>query len=336
MKHIAYITQPRSAHRGIGFYTQRLFTHLQPLATTNNIEITQVTTNHELRATSYDLIHYTYFDLFYHTLPTFLAKPTIVSVLDAIPLEFPAIYRPGRRFINLQLQKFSLSQARFITTLSHASVNAIHQHLGVPHSKLKLIYLAADPMFTHVSKPKTSFNLPKKFVMYVGGVNYNKNLPTLVNACKQLHVPLIIVGKEALNIDSQDLSHPELRHLKSIDWSGVTRVGYVSDEELISLYNLATVYVQPAYAEGFGLPVLEAMACGTPTIVSNTHSLPEVAGSAAVYFDPYSTSDLVSKLQLVLTDSKLQSQLAKLGPLQAAKFSWDTTAKHYLDLYSSI
>lgn len=330
MTKVAFVTSTSSSHRGIGFYASRLLQHMRPLAPQMGIELLELDAS--LGCGHCDLVHYAWFDLFYHTLPTFLPKPSIISVLDAIPLEFPTVYHKGLKGrLNLALQKFSLAQAKKVITLSHASVNSIHRYLGVPHQKLNLIYLAADAQFKPLPHPYF-VSLPRQFVLYVGGINYNKNLPTLIQACKQLNLHLVIVGREAANVESLDLSHPELEHLQALDWSGVTRLGFVSDADLVTIYNLATVYCQPSFAEGFGLPVLEAMACGTPVVVSQTHSLPELVGETGIYFDPTSVSDLATKLTSAISHPPAAAQLVA----QAAKFSWVQAAQATLNVYLQV
>lgn len=324
MTKVGIVTSPlKSGHatRGVGFYTKRLLEHLKPLAAKFDIKISEDLTNCEL-------IHYPYFDLFYHSLPIFKSVKTVVTIHDVIPLEFSEHYPPGLKGrLNLQLQKLALNGAEQIITDSYASVKSIHKYLGVPHSKLKLIYLAADPVFKKVSEPKNKYNLPKKFVLYVGDINYNKNIPNLIKACKLAGFPLVIVGKHAAAVPDLDLIHPELCHLQNIDWSGVIRLGFVSDNDLVDIYNLATVYCQPSLAEGFGLPLLEALACGTPVACSNTSSLPEIGGQAVSYFDPQN----ISQMSKVIKTAKNNR-----GEEQAKKFNWDKTAFQTLQVYREV
>lgn len=321
MTKIGFITTPLSSGhsvRGIGFYTKRLLPELKKQAPEFGFEIAE-------DDTSAEIIHYPFFDLFRHTLPILKKSKTIVTVHDVIPLEFPDHYPPGLLgWFNLQLQKLALSGAGRVITDSYASVKSIHKYLGVPHAKLKLVYLAADKIFKKVANPKNKFKLPKKFVLYVGDINYNKNIPNLIAACKLANLPLVIVGKQAAEIEKLDLSHPELSHLHNLDLDSVLRLGFVSNEDLVNIYNLATVYCQPSFSEGFGLPVLEALACGTPVACSQTSSLPEIAGDNAAYFDPH---DIKSMSQAIIKAKPPQVQ---------PKFSWEETAKQTLMVYQEI
>lgn len=329
MTRVGFITTPlTSSHavRGVGFYTQRLFDHMKPIAKNFGFEILEIKSLGQLeQLDQLEIIHYPFFDLFFHSLPIIKKAKTVVTIHDVIPLEFPDHYPPGiRGWLNLQMQKLSLLSVDRIITDSFYSLTQINQFLGVPPHKLRLVYLAADPTFKKISNPENKYNLPKKFVLYVGDVNYNKNIPSLIQACKKINMPLVIVGKQAKEIEKSDLSHPELRHLRNLDLDSILRLGFV--DNLVDIYNLATVYVQPSLSEGFGLPVLEAQACGTPVACSRAGSLPEIAGDTAVYFDPYNTDDMAAALSTAL----------KRKRAVVNNFSWDTTARQTLQVYSEL
>jgi glycosyltransferase involved in cell wall biosynthesis len=167
--------------------------------------------------------------------------------------------------------------------------------------------------------------VPKRFALYVGDINYNKNIPNLVKACKIANIPLVIAGKQAYSIEKMNLNHPELSHLKSVDWSGVIRVGFVPDEVLVELYNLATVYVQPSFYEGFGLPVLEAVACGTPLAVARSQCVVEVLGDDFTYCDP---KDAQSMAKAILNPNR-DKKLPRI-------YSWEKTRKETLKVYRNV
>lgn len=328
---VGFVTTPlkdANAIRGVGFYTARLLRELKIQSSKFKIEIIEIKNDYELGTMNYELIHYPFFDLFYHTLPIFKKVPTVVTIHDVIPLEFPSHYPPGLRgWFNLRLQKLALSGVQRIIADSYASVKSIHKYLGAPHDKLKLVYLAADEKFKRI-KAKNKYKLPSIFVLYVGDVNWNKNIPNLVKACEQLNYPLVIVGKLAAEVEKLDLNHVELRHLRGIDWSKVIRLGFVPTNDLVAIYNLAKVYCQPSFAEGFGLPVLEAMACGTPVACSNTSSLPEIAGENAIYFDPY---DIKSMSQAII-----KAMNHELSTVNLSRFSWEQTARQTLRIYQEV
>ncbi len=325
---VGFITSPLSdanAVRGVGAYARRLLPELKKQASSFGFEILEIKNCLKIKNLKLKIAHYPYFDLFRHTLPIFKSAKTVVTIHDVIPLEFPDHYPPGLHgWFNLQLQKLALTSVDRTITVSYQCIKSIHKYLGVPHEKLKLVYEAADPIFKKISKPKNKFDLPKRFVLYVGDINYNKNIPNLVAACKLAKLPLVIAGKQAAAVSDLDLSHSELRHLQAINWSGVTRLGFISDEDLVHIYNSATVYCQPSLSEGFGLPVVEALACGTPVACSNTSSLPEIAGENAVYFDPY---DVESMSQAIINAKP---------PRSKPRFSWEETAKLTLMVYREI
>jgi len=332
MTRVGFVITPLSsghAVRGVGFYTKRLLNHMKPMASDLGFEILEIGSYLEFRNSNLDIVHYPFFDLFTASLPIIKSTKTVVTIHDVIhdviPLVFPDHYPPGvRGWINLQFQKLSLSNVDRVITDSFYSLTNINKFLGVPPHKLRLVHLAADPVFKKIPHPANKYNLPSKFVLYVGDINYNKNIPLLVQACKKLSLPLVIVGKQALEMEKLNLSHPELRHLRDINWSGVTRLGFVDD--LVDIYNLASVYCQPSLSEGFGLPVLEAQACGTPVACSRSGSLPEVAGDTVVYFDPYSVDNIVSSLSAAIKQKRVVVNT----------FSWEKTASQTLMVYEEL
>ena len=338
---VGFITSPlSSAHsvRGVGFYTKRLLAAMKDIGPKMNIEIIEI-----LHPTSYilhqfDIIHYPYFDLFWHTLPIFKKTKTVVTVHDVIPLEFPDHYPPGLKgALNLELQKLALSSVDRVITVSYSCVKSVHKHLNISHEKIRLIYEAADKKFKPISNQKIlvqikkKYHLPDKFVLYVGDVNWNKNIPGLIQACQSIRLPLVIIGKQAAEIEKMNLNHPELFHLvdhKSLIINHSLRLGFVPDNDLVAIYNLARVYCQPSFAEGFGLPVLEALACGTAVACSQTDPLPELAGEAATYFDPYNVHQMAAAI--------LKAQRPKIKDQKKDEFSWEKTGRETLQVYKEI
>lgn len=339
---VGFITAPlNSGHsvRGVGFYTRNLLTELLVQGEKQGFKINPI----HSASSGFDLIHYPNFDLFTNSLPYKKVAKTIVTIHDVIPLEYPNIYPPGiKGYINLQLQKFSLKSVAGVITDSYASVNSVHKYLGTPNDRIKLIYLAASDKFRPRSVSDSlvqKYRLPKIFVLYVGDINWNKNIPSLVKACLFLKLDLVMVGKQSSRLDELDISHPELKHVgelkKLVTSPLIHRIGFVPDDDLVGIYNLATIYCQPSFVEGFGLPVLEAMSCGTPVVCSNTSSLPEIAGDAAEYFDPQVETGLQQSLTRVINDPNLQKQLSNNGLIQAKKFSWKETANNTLLAYKN-
>lgn len=184
------------------------------------------------------------------------------------------------------------------------------------------------------------YNLPERFVLYVGDVTWNKNLPRLLEAVKQINLPLVMVGK-ALVSEDYDRTNPWNDDLVKVQQeaeanTNVIRLGFVSNEDLVGIYNMATVFIMPSLYEGFGLPVLEAMASGCPVITTKEGSLPEVAGEAALYVDAYSTESIAEGLKKVFNDENLRKELSKKGLKRAAEFSWKKTAENTLEVYRRV
>lgn len=332
-----YPLQSGHKERGIGYYTKIL---LEALKADHFLEIEEFTSISHLKKV--DVVHYPWFDLFFHTLPIKKQFPTVVTIHDVIPLIFPKAYPTGLRGkINFYLQRLALKDCRFIITDSNSSKKDIAKYLKIKDEKIAVIPLAADSSFRILSdtpslRVKRKYHLPDQFLLYVGDANYVKNLSFLIEGFYRLikiseynNLKLVLVGgvflKKVDNID-----HPELESLKKVNQlikdydldKRIIRPGQLEKEELVAFYNLAALYVQPSFYEGFGLPVLEAFSCGTPVICSNAGSLKDVGGEAAVYFDPTNIDQFVSIASEILSNRSLQNKLSKLALLQSKKFSW--------------
>jgi glycosyltransferase involved in cell wall biosynthesis len=325
-----------NALRGVGFYTKHLVDALQHEVKVNpdyqNFQIDLIV-NSKLKIENYDLVHYPYFDPFKLTLPP-KKIPTIITIHDIIERQFKKHYPVGLKGeIKWLIQRFLAQQANHIITVSHYSKHLISEYLNYPVDRIFVTYEAADSIFRPIKKPINKYNLPQKFVLYVGDINWNKNVPSLVKACLQLKYPLVIVGSSAVK---EVPIHPwtqDIHWLQSIKSPLISCLGFVKDEDLPHIYNLATIYCQPSFAEGFGLPVVEAMSCGTPVIYSHETSLPEVMDFNGHFFDPYSKNGLNRALQEVWTDSGLQQEYRTKGLARSKTFSWQQTAIQTLYLY---
>lgn len=340
----------KSGHkdRGIGFYTSNLIENLKKDQSLKILEFTDLS---EVKKA--DLVHYPWFDFFLHTLPIKKRFQTIVTIHDVIPLLFPTQQPVGLKGkFNFVLQKVSLKNCKNIITDSKVSQDDIAKYLSICKEKISVVHLAANENFkplndTKLLYTKRKYNLPDRFLLYVGDANWVKNLPFAVKGFKNLiqdpdfkNVKLALVGgvflKKVENID-----HPELESLKEVNQlirdnnleKNIIRPGDLDLEELISFYNLATLYVQPSLYEGFGLPLIEAFSCGTPVISSNRGSLTEIGGDAAVYFDPENLHQFTVTLKEVLRDKSLRERLSKLGFKQADKYSWKKVAEETKSVY---
>ncbi len=352
--------------RGIGVHTRELLKAFVD-ATSKGIQIKQVDFGSE-DLSKFDLVHFQNFNPYVVSLPAEkVCKKMVITIHDLIPLVFPKKYKPGvKGRLNFIKQKSRLKNFDAVITISQTSKNDIVKYLGVSPDKVHVVYLAPRNLFVSLpnlspllKQVKKKFNLPDKFVLYVGDVNYNKNISTLIDACEIAGLPLVIAGKQAKEIDSLSTHnlktikgprdyvrfllgrpHPELAHYKGLlekfKTTSVIRVGFVSDEELVAIYNLATVYCQPSLYEGFGLPVLEAMKVGCPVVASKTPALVEIAKGAALFANPKEKNDLAKQLTKVCQDESIRKELSKKGIKRASNFTWSKTAKETVALYKAL
>lgn len=327
--------------RGIGFYAKNL---LENLKQKSDIEVIEFSKLDKLKPV--DLIHYTHFDLFNFTLPLSKKYPTVVTIHDVTPLVFPASYPPGiKGMINHKLQKLSLKTVSAVITDSTNSKTDIQKYLGVDPQKIKVIYLAASSEYKVIKdkeklqKIEKKYNLPKQFAIYTGSVNWNKNLVNMTKACLNLDLDIVLVGKDFFTKDN--LGHHELKSFAEFEklFSSnpkVHKLGFVETEELVGILNLAEVLLLPSFYEGFGLTILEAQACGVAVITSKISSMPEVAGGAAEYVDPYLVEDIERGIKKILEDKEYKKKLVNLGFENIKRFSWDKTTQETINVYENV
>jgi glycosyltransferase involved in cell wall biosynthesis len=295
-----------------------------------------------------DLIHYPYFDPFFLTLPFIKKHKTVVTVHDLTPLVFPEHFPAGIKGNLLwQMQRFNLKKIDGILTDSLVSKRDIEHIINIKSEKITVAYLAAGEEFRKLNSNDSSlndinrkYNLPKEFILYVGDATWNKNLPRLLESIEAVDIPLVMVGKAlaSTNIDRNNKWNSDLIAVqeKAHGNKKVILLGFVSTEDLVALYNLATIFVYPSVYEGFGLPVLEAMQSGCPVIISHEGSVPEVGGDAAEYFNGYDTQSLINSITRILHSKKIQEELSEKGFKQAKKFSWRKTAEDTIKAYIEV
>jgi len=326
--------------RGIGSYTQRLTEEFKKRDWGIEFEFFSKPTS----PPPADVIHYPYFDLFFHTLPMKKTTNRVVTIHDVIPLVFPHYFPVGLKgYISLFFQKRSLKNVDAIICDSQASKKDIVSKLSFPKDKIHVVYLAAGFNFKEITDKNTLFSvskkyiLPKKFVLYVGDVNWNKNLPNLLEAVKIAKVNLVMVGK-ALTDDSLTQVKEINQIIKKLGLQKqIIKTGYINENDLIYIYNLAGLTVLPSFYEGFGLPVLESMACGTPVVCSNVASLAEFTGNNAIFCDPTDPPDIAQKITHALNLSKRQKEISSQKLIKhASKFNWQKVARQTIAVYKSI
>lgn len=223
-----------------------------------------------------------------------------------------------------------------ILTGSDYTKQEIIQQLGIPPEKIRVIYHGIDHrIFRVYDKTPLNFSLPEKFLLFVGSIEPRKNLLTFLKAYTsmeerfKMNFPLVLIGFKGW--DNQEVM--ELIHLHH---TYIHYLGFLSDQELAYVYNMATVFVYPSLYEGFGLPPLEAMACGTPVIVSNTSSMPEVCGDGAYYIDPISIESIAKAIMDVTGDEILQQSLREKGLKRASQFTWEKAAEEHHNAFTSL
>ena len=310
-----------------------------------------------------DLIHYPFFDLFFLTLPIKKLKPTVVTIHDVIPLVFPEHYPVGLRgSLKFQIQKKSLKNVKAVITDSENSKRDIFKYLNYPKEKIYVVPLAPADDFKKLEignwklEIKQKYQLPDNFVLYVGDINYNKNIPGLIRAFKLIstsEVGLVLVGKafldenlkeakeilqliKNLSLRSRTLFLTDARNNSLKLSKKVVRLGWIPTEDLVEIYNLATVYCQPSFYEGFGLPVLEAMACGCPVVAAKTSSLPEICGEAAILVNPDDINDIANGIKKVLYDISIYDILRKRGLGWVKNFSWKKVVQKTYEVYQKV
>ncbi len=268
--------------------------------------------------------------------------PLVITVCDLATIVLPHMDKWTSRLRMRAFFPLALKQAAHILTISEYSKRELVRLFGVDEHRITVTHLAAGMTYRPVQDQAAIQAIKQwvgadQFILSVGTLSPRKNLPRLVQAFHVLHASagiahkLVVVGvKGWLYSDVFNV----VQELGLQDQ--VVFTDYVSEQTLCLLYNAADAFAYVSLYEGFGLPVLEAMACGTPVVTSNTSSIPEVAGGAALFVDPYDVRDISQALFKVLTDTPLRARLCDLGLKRSAGFSWDKTAQQTLDVYQRV
>lgn len=283
-----------------------------------------------------DCIHYPFFDPFFFTMPFIKDKPVVVTVHDLIPLAYPKHFPAGiRGSIAWRIQKWKLQRVSAIITDSFASKNDIVRIVHIPDANVHVVPLAPDPSFvpTYDRSVKKKYRLPDDYLLYVGDVNWNKNIPTMLRAMKNIDIPLVLVGKAFFNASIQEVQEIERIIDEEKLEKKIIRLGFVETGELKSIYSFARLTLCVSYAEGFGFPVVESMACGTPCVVSNTSSLSEIAGPS-ILVDPWNLDDVVRGVNIALQKDKEEEGKKALSWVK--QFTWKRVVNKTITVYNSV
>lgn len=259
------------------------------------------------------------------------AKRIVTSVHD-FSFILHKDFHPKERIEYFEKNFFkNIAKSDIIITGSEFSKNEILDRLDFSDKKIHVIYHGIDHDNFKVRKNlDLKFDLPKKFIFSVGSIEPRKNLIGLLKAYNSLESKIKNEYKLVL-AGFKGWENSEIMEL--IDKENIHYLGFISDIELAKVYNLASCFVFPSFYEGFGLPVLEAMACGTPIVCSNSSSLPEVGGNAVVYYNPYDVNDIKEKIEMVLSDTVLQQVMITKGLERAKMFSWEKSADKHLKVF---
>ncbi len=283
-----------------------------------------------------------------HYIPSFCPSTVkrICTIFDLSFLHFPEMFNKKDLWQLKAWTKFSAENADHIITISNFSKKDVIEQYGVQKEKISMIYPGynKDNFQYQISNIKTAevkkkYKIGDSYIIYIGTVQPRKNLVRLIEAYAKIEedLQLVIVGK----ITGQDREGWKFEEIldapKKLGIEGrVKFLGFVATDELKHLLSGSLAFVLPSLWEGFGIPVLEAMASGVPVIVSNVSSLPEVVGSAGLLIDPYSVDQIEQAIRTIVSDKKLQQTYSKAGLLQAKKFSWEKTTREVLKVFSKL
>ncbi len=271
----------------------------------------------------------------------------VTSVLDVIPAVIPDYSRGVGGRLYTALVTATARGSAHIITLSEDSRNEIVEHLGIPADDITVTYLAADPVFhprlgaEHDAAVREKYNLPDDYVFYIGGFDVRKRLNQLLLAytyvveAEGANVPLVIAGREPqwgtpMFPDMRQYAR-DLGIADHIRW-----IGYVDEADKPALYRLAKIYVTPTRYEGFCLPLLEAMASGTPVVANEISCLPEIAGDGAFLVEPGSAQKMAGAILALLNQEPLRQTMINAGLARATNFSWRKTARETLAVYERV
>ncbi len=297
----------------------------------------QMTFPNRARKAKVDLLHQPCFSA-----PLLYPGKVVVTCHDLISVFFPENLPLASRLFYSQWEPFSYRKASKIIAISEHTKKDLMAFLKIPEEKIRVIRLAASSDFRPVKSPKILKKVQKKYrtgadyILDVGTLEPRKNLPFLVRAYalavrEGVDVKLVITGKKGWYFEGLFKLVDDLNLKDRVIFSG-----YVAEKDLPALYSGARAFVFPSLYEGFGLPPLEAMACGTPVISSSTSSMPEVIGKAGILISPKDERVWARNILKILHDKALGRTLSQMGLRQAKKFSWEETARQTIDVYQEV
>ncbi len=297
----------------------------------NNIILSRKLRNHD-----FDIVH----DLSQIS-PFLFNSPfkKILTIHDLTPILFPETFG----LIHVLLQRYVLpvtfKNIDMIIADSENTKKDIIKYFKIEEEKIKVVYLGIDGKFKpleNINNINGNYDINSPFILYVGTLEPRKNIPSLIKAYYKLRKKgvehkLVIAGGKGWKYKQIYEQVNKLKLQKEVIF-----MGYVPEDDLPKMYNAADLFIYPSFYEGFGLPPLEAMACGCPVITSNTSSLPEVVGDAGIMIDPYNIDELASAMDEILSNERLREEMIKKGLRRAKIFSWEKTAEETMQVYNEI
>ena len=272
------------------------------------------------------------------TLPMRCPVPAVATVHDLTTLLLPETHRLKVKWSILPFLRLSLERAERLVTISQSSANDIAFHFPQCARKVRVVYPGIDPEFRpgtreEIQAVRNELGAPEGYILYAGTIEPRKNVGAVLDAWEALHQddphvpPLVLVG--GYGWASQHL----LKRIEALTSKGVQVLGHVSRERLVRVFQGARIFVYPSLYEGFGFPPAEALACGIPTVVSTSSSLPEVVGKAGIQVPPGDAGALAMAVRDLLADAARAADLAARGPEQAARFRWDRAAQEMEEVF---
>ena len=262
--------------------------------------------------------------------------PAVVTIHDLTTVLYPETHTAKTRFSILPFLERSLDRARRIVAVSQATAEDLAFHFPACAERVRVVYEGVDPVFTpgsaeEIAAIRRELGAPAGYILYIGTLEPRKNVGVLLAAWEALRredpatPPLVLAGGAGW--------HSGALRARIAGLAGVKSLGRVDDDRLVRLFQGARVFAYPSVYEGFGLPPLEAMACGVPTVVSNSSSLPEVVGDAGLQVDPHDAEGLAAALRKILAEPARAAELSRRGLRRAARFRWEDAARELAEVF---
>jgi glycosyltransferase involved in cell wall biosynthesis len=274
----------------------------------------------------------------------FKTGKSVVTIHDVIPLVLPWAFPPRHRWVlSLALARVR-RQVDVVIVPSAAAAEDVVRYLNIDRQRITIIPMGCDARFhpgmnvARMLELRQRYALPERYILFVGTLEPRKNIALLLQAFSLLvaerpedDVQLVVAGGQGWG-DDRSIATMEVLNLRS----RVIFTGFVEDDDLPDLYRGAQIFVYPSLYEGFGLPVVEAMTCGTPVVTSNRSSLPEVVGDAALLINPTRPDDLAAAMSTLLSDGALHEELRRKGLARAKQFTWEAVARQTMEVYRTV